>query len=285
MGVYPQKANLGRNRIAVPCKISPTMTTPTNFQVPNFSLAGKTALVTGAARGLGRSIAIALAAAGTDVALGLRDQNSAKDLVAEIEALGRHALPLQMDVTKLEQVNRAIDATASQFGKLDVLVNNAGGGFTNLAINVPEKEFDETLNINLKATFFAAQAAAKIMIRQGGGRIVNMSSQAGYAALPTESIYCASKAAVSHLTKCLAVEWGKFNITVNAVAPTFIKTPGTEEALADPAFRADTIERIAALHRIGEPVEVSGAVVFLASPAASLITGHTILIDGGWTAR
>jgi NAD(P)-dependent dehydrogenase (short-subunit alcohol dehydrogenase family) len=261
------------------------MTTQTNSQIPNFSLAGQVALVTGAARGLGRSIALALAAAGADVALGLRDKNSAKDLVSEIEAFGRYAFPLQMDVTKLDQITRAIDAAAAQFGKLDVLVNNVGGGFTNLAIDVPENEFDETMNINLKATFFAAQAAAKIMIRQGGGRIVNMSSQAGYAALPTESIYCASKAAVSHLTKCLAVEWGQFGITVNAVAPTFIKTPGTEEALSDPAFRADTIERIAALHRIGEPVEVSGAVIFLASPAASLITGHTILIDGGWTAR
>jgi NAD(P)-dependent dehydrogenase (short-subunit alcohol dehydrogenase family) len=259
--------------------------TNANSQIPNFSLAGQTALVTGAARGLGRSIVVALAAAGADVALGLRDVNTAKDLVAEIEALGRHALPLQMDVTKLDQISRAIDATAAQFGKLDILVNNAGGGFTNLAIDVPEDEFDATLNINLKATFFAAQAAAKIMMRQNGGRIINMSSQAGYAALPTESIYCASKAAVSHLTKCLAVEWGKFNITVNAVAPTFITTPGTDEALADPAFRADVIERIAGLHRIGEPFEVSGAVVFLASPAASLITGHTILIDGGWTAR
>jgi NAD(P)-dependent dehydrogenase (short-subunit alcohol dehydrogenase family) len=259
--------------------------TNANSQIPNFSLAGQTALVTGAARGLGRSIAVALAAAGADVALGLRDANSAKDLVAEIEALGRHALPLHMDVTKLDQILRAIDATATQFGKLDILVNNAGGGFTNLAIDVPEEEFDATLNINLKATFFAAQAAAKIMMRQNGGRIINMSSQAGYVALPTEAIYCASKAAVSHLTKCLAVEWGKCNITVNAVAPTFIKTPGTDEALADPAFRADVIERIAGLHRIGEPVEVSGAVVFLASPAASLITGHTILIDGGWTAR
>jgi len=256
-----------------------------NSQIPNFSLAGQTALVTGAARGLGRAIAVALAAAGADVALGLRDANSAKELVAEIEAHGRHALPLQMDVTKLDQISRAIGATAERFGKLDILVNNAGGGFTNLAIDVPEEEFDATLNINLKATFFAAQAAAKIMMRQNGGRIINMSSQAGYAALPTESVYCASKAAVSHLTKCLAVEWGKFNITVNAVAPTFIKTPGTDEALADPAFRADVIERIAGLHRIGEPVEVSGAVVFLASPAASLITGHTILIDGGWTAR
>ncbi|HEY1925692.1 MAG TPA: glucose 1-dehydrogenase, partial [Candidatus Acidoferrum sp.] len=262
-----------------------TKMTTTTTTKPNFDLTGQAALVTGAARGLGRAISLALAAAGADVALGLRDVNSAKDLVAEIEALGRHALPLQMDVTKLDQISRAVETASTEFGKLDILVNNAGNGFTNLAIDIPEAEFDATLNINLKATFFAAQATAKIMIRQNSGRIINMSSQAGFAALPTESIYCASKAAVSHLTKCLAVEWGKYNITVNAVAPTFIKTPGTEEALADPAFRADVIERIAGLHRIGEPVEVAGTVVFLASPAASLITGHTILIDGGWTAR
>jgi len=112
-----------------------------------------------------------------------------------------------------------------------------------------------------------------------------MGSQAGFAALPEESVYCMTKAGITHLTKCLAVEWGKHNIRVNAVAPTFIATPGTEEFLAQPAARADVIERIAALHRIGEPMEVAGAVVFLASPAASLITGHTILIDGGWTAR
>jgi NAD(P)-dependent dehydrogenase (short-subunit alcohol dehydrogenase family) len=112
-----------------------------------------------------------------------------------------------------------------------------------------------------------------------------MSSQAGFAALPTESVYCMTKAGISHLTKCLAVEWGKYNIRVNAVAPTFIHTPGTAPALSDPEFRADVVERIAALHRIGEPVEVAGAVVFLASPAASLITGHTLMIDGGWTAR
>ena len=123
------------------------------------------------------------------------------------------------------------------------------------------------------------------MIRQNYGRIINLSSQAGFAALPTESVYCMTKAGISHLTKCLAVEWGKYNITVNAVAPTFINTPGTEEALADPVFRADVIERIAALHRIGDPMEVAGTVLFLASPAASLITGDTIMIDGGWTAR
>ena len=123
------------------------------------------------------------------------------------------------------------------------------------------------------------------MIRQNSGRIINVSSQAGYAALPGESIYCMTKAGINHLTKCLAVEWGKHNITVNGVAPTFIETPGTEACLSDPAFRADVTERIAALHRIGQPSDVTGAVVFLASSAASLITGHTIVIDGGWTAR
>jgi NAD(P)-dependent dehydrogenase (short-subunit alcohol dehydrogenase family) len=139
--------------------------------------------------------------------------------------------------------------------------------------------------VNLKGTFFASQAAGRVMIKQGYGRIVNLGSQAGHVALPGESVYCMTKAAISHLTRCLAVEWGKHGITVNAVAPTFIATPGTEPALADPQFRADVLERIAGLHRIGRPMDVAGAVVFLASPAASLITGDTILIDGGWTAR
>jgi NAD(P)-dependent dehydrogenase (short-subunit alcohol dehydrogenase family) len=172
-----------------------------------------------------------------------------------------------------------------QFGRLDILVNNAGIAPENLAENVREKDFDDTLAVNLKGTFFTSQAAARVMIHQKKGAIINMSSQAGFAALPTESVYCMTKAAIAHLTKCLAVEWGRHSITVNAVAPTFIRTPGTESYLADPAARADTVERIAALHRIGEPMEVAGAIVFLASPAASLITGETILIDGGWTAR
>ena len=241
--------------------------------------------MTGAARGLGRAISLALAHAGADVALGLRDASTGGTLTSNIEALGRRALPLGMDVTRVDQVFRAVDDAVAHFGRLDILVNNAGGGFNHLAQDVPEHEFDQTVNLNLRGTFFASQAAGRVMIRQNRGRIINMSSQAGFVALPTESVYCMSKAAIAHLTKCLAVEWGRYNITVNAVAPTFISTPGTEEALAEPAFRADVIERIAALHRIGEPMDVAGAVVFLASPAASLITGHTILIDGGWTAR
>jgi NAD(P)-dependent dehydrogenase (short-subunit alcohol dehydrogenase family) len=252
---------------------------------PRFDLKGQVALVTGAARGIGNAISRALADAGADVALGLRDVTTGGELVGEIEGMGRRALPLQMDVTKLDEISRAVDDTVAQFGRLDILVNNAGLGPQNRAEDVREEDFDLTMNVNVKGTFFASQAAGRSMIRQGYGRIVNLSSQAGFVALPTESVYCSSKAAISHLTKCLAVEWGEHGITVNAVAPTFIATAGTEPALADEAFRADVVERIAGLHRIGTPMEVAGAVVFLASPAASLITGETILIDGGWTAR
>jgi NAD(P)-dependent dehydrogenase (short-subunit alcohol dehydrogenase family) len=251
---------------------------------PRFDLKGNVALVTGAARGLGRAIALALAHAGADVALGLRDVKADGGLGNEIESMGRRVLPLQMDMTQLDQISGAVERTAAHFGKLDILVNNAGLAPENLAENVREEDFDLTLNVNLKGTFFASQAAGRIMIGQKRGCIINMSSQAGFVALPTESVYCMTKAAIAHLTKCLAVEWGKYNIRVNAVAPTFIHTPGTEPALADPAFRSNVIERIAALHRIGEPMDVAGSVVFLASPAAALITGHTLLIDGGWTA-
>ena len=254
-------------------------------QFPKFDLTGQVALVTGAARGLGRAISLALANAGADVALGLRDVNAAGDLPQTIQAMGRRVLPLQMDMAHLDQIGAAIDQAAAQFGKLHILVNNAGIAPENPAEKVRESDYDLTLAVNVKGTFFASQAAGRIMIRQGAGRIINMSSQAGFAALPGESVYCMTKAAIAHLTKCLAVEWGKYGINVNAVAPTFIHTPGTEQFLSNPENHADTVERIAALHRIGEPMEVAGAVVFLASDAASMITGHTMLIDGGWTAR
>ncbi len=253
--------------------------------IPNFGLEGQVALVTGAARGLGRAIAVALAHAGANVALGFRDIRKDAGLPAEIEKLGRTALPLQMDAADLKQIHAGIESVVERFGRIDLLVNNAGIAPDNLAENYTEEDFDRTVAINLKGTFFASQYAARHMIRQKSGNIINMSSQAGFAALPTESVYCMTKAGIAHLTKCLAVEWGPYGIRVNAVAPTFIHTPGTEPALADPKFEADVKERIAALHRIGEPVEVAGAVVFLASSAASLITGHTMLIDGGWTAR
>ena len=252
---------------------------------PRFDVPGQVALVTGAARGLGRAIALTLANAGADVALGLRDVTADAGLAAEIEALGRRVLPLQMDMTRVEEVRAGVATTVERLGRLDILVNNAGIAPENPAAEVLEDDFDQTLAVNLKGTFFASQAAGRVMMQQGYGRIVNVGSQAGAVALPGESVYCMTKAAIAHLTRCLAVEWGPHGITVNAVAPTFVHTPGTAPFLADPAHRADVVERIAALHRIGEPMEVAGAVLFLVSPAASLITGEVMLIDGGWTAR
>lgn len=253
---------------------------------PSFRLDGKTALVTGASRGLGRAISLALADAGADVALGLRRATDAEDLVTQIEGMGRLTTRVQMDLLDLDQVRSAVDEVREGFGRIDILVNNAGlGPEEKAAEDWEEDDFDLTFDLNVKGLFFASQAVARVMIEQGSGTIVNMSSQAGFIALPGEAIYCASKAAVSHLTKCHAVEWGRYGINVNAVAPTFIRTPGTAPALADAAFKADVEERIAALHRIGEPVDVAGAVVYLASPASGLVTGTTLMVDGGWTAR
>ena len=252
-------------------------------EFPRFDLAGRVALVTGAARGIGRACALACAAAGADIALGLRDANGAtgKALAGEIEKLGRRALPLQMDVARLDQIESAVAAAEAGFGRIDLLVNNAGIGPENPAEHVKEADFDATIAVNLKGTFFAAQAVGRRMIARKSGRIVNMSSQAGQVALKGEAIYCMTKAAIDHLTRCLAYEWAPHNVTVNAVAPTFIWTDGTRPSLSDETFLRQTLAHIP-LGRIGEPMDVAGAVVFLASPAASLITGVTLRVDGGW---
>ena len=253
-------------------------------EYPNFKLNGKVALVTGAARGLGRACALALAHEGADIALGLRDVTTAADLEQEIKSMGRKVIRLQMDVSSLQQINDAVARVVETFGKINILVNNVGVAPVNLAENVTEADFDYTINLNLKGTFFTAQAVGKQMIKQRSGSIINMSSQAGFIALDSESVYCMTKAGVNHLTKNLASEWAKYNINVNAVAPTFIETPGTEPWLKDKNFRQSVVDRIP-LGRIGKPMEVAGAVVFLASDAASLITGEIMLIDGGWTAK
>ena len=262
------------------------MTTPAAASgFPRFDVTGQVAMVTGPARGLGRAIALALADAGADLVLGLRDVRSDGGLVGEIEGMGRRALAVPCEVSDLGQVRSAVDAAVDAFGRIDILVNNAGASPENPAEDVREEDFDRTVAVNLKGTFFLSQAVGRLMIGQGSGRIVMIGSQAGSVALPGESVYCMSKAAVAHLAKCLAVEWGRHGITVNCVAPTFIRTPGTEEALGDPAFEADVVERIAGVHRIGDPMDVAGAVLYLCSPAASMVTGHTLLVDGGWTAR
>jgi NAD(P)-dependent dehydrogenase (short-subunit alcohol dehydrogenase family) len=199
-------------------------------------------------------------------------------------SIGRRVLPLQMDVTRLDEISSAVAAAHAHFGRIDALVNNAGIGPENPAEKVTEADFDATLAVNLKGTFFTAQAVGRLMIARKYGRIINISSQAGSVALKGEAIYCMSKAAIDHLTRCLAVEWGPHNINVNAVAPTFVWTDGTRPALADEKFRKATLASIP-LGRIGEPQEVAGTVVFLASPAASLVNGATLMVDGGWTAQ
>ena len=247
-----------------------------------LALKGKVALVTGAAKGIGRACAVALAQQGTDVILAVRTKESATEVLEDIALTDAKTLVVEMDVASTTSIEAAVEKAARHFGRIDILINNAGIGAPNKIEDVTEQDFDETVNVNLKGTFFCSQAVGKLMIKQGGGSIVNLSSQAGVIALPTESIYCMTKAGISHLTKCFALEWASHGIRVNAVAPTFIKTPGTQKWLGDAEFMKSVIDRIP-LGKVGVPEDVAKSVVFLASDAAAMITGETLMIDGGWT--
>ncbi|WVT76419.1 glucose 1-dehydrogenase (plasmid) [Sinorhizobium chiapasense] len=251
-------------------------------KAPNFSLDGKVALVTGAARGIGRACALACAAAGADVIIGVRNVEAVADLVSELESTGRRVLAVPMDISDSRQIAQAVDTALATFGTIDILVNNVGVAPGNLAELVEEKDIDQILNVNIKGTFLVTQAVARHMIEKKSGRIVNISSQAGTVTLRGEAIYCMSKAAINHLSRCLAAEWAQYGITVNTVAPTFIWTDSTRPVLADPDFYSRTVGHIP-LGRIGDTDDVVGAVIYLASPAASMVTGANLLVDGGWS--
>ena len=241
------------------------------------------ALVTGAGRGIGRACALELARRGARVALGLRDPSSGDGVVEEIRAAGGEALALRMDVTDLGQVRGAVAEIEERWGRIDVLVNNVGFSRPAPALAVSPEDFDAMVDANLKGAFFTGQAVARGMAKRGGGRIVNMGSQAGAVALDSESVYCMTKAALSHLTKCWAVEWGPLGINVTCVAPTFTATEGAAVWLEDDAFRESVLRRIP-LGRVATVEDVARAVAFLASPGARMITGTTLMVDGGWTA-
>jgi NAD(P)-dependent dehydrogenase (short-subunit alcohol dehydrogenase family) len=245
----------------------------------SFRLDGKVALVTGASRGLGAGIADALKEAGAMVAGTSRKQGSAEQVAERLDSV-----PVAMDVSDVASVRAGVDRVASELGRLDILVNNAGLNIPQGVFDVDEASWDAVLDTNLKGTFFAAQAAARHMADRGeGGRIINVASQAGVVGIEERSAYGASKGGAVLLTKVLAIELAQHGITVNAVAPTFIATELTRDTLENPAWRERVLSRIP-LGRVGEVEDVAAATVYLASPGAAMVTGHTLLVDGGWTA-
>lgn len=247
-----------------------------------FTFKDQVVFVTGAGKGIGRATTESFAKAGAKVIAGVRDMKSTVAFTTEPSYPDNVPEIVEMDMSSVEGIKRVVSNVFERYGKIDILINNVGVGAPAPALQVTEADFDHTININLKGTFFVSQYVAAGMKQKNKGKIINLSSQAGFVALQDESIYCMSKAAISHLTKCLALEWAAFGIKVNAVAPTFIETPGTRKWLDDINFKQSVINRIP-LGRIGQPEDVTGAILFLASDAADLITGTTLLVDGGWT--
>lgn len=247
-------------------------------------LEGKIALITGASKGIGRAIALAMADVGADIIATARTENELKELCSLISEKGRRAEYILADLRHTEEAKAMARRALQIFGRVDILVNNAGVSYPQPALETTEDRWDETFQINLKSLFFLTQIIGKAMIEQGGGKIINIASQAGLVGLEDHAAYCATKGGLILLTKVLAIEWGKYKINVNAVAPTIIMTPMAEKAWADERKRNEALKKIP-LGRFGQPEDVVGAVIFLASPYADLITGAVLPIDGGYTAQ
>jgi 2-deoxy-D-gluconate 3-dehydrogenase len=257
------------------------MTTSDVPSVAQFSLSGKVALVTGAAGGLGRAMALALAGAGADMALVDRDAAGLERVAAEAQAAGRQCLIIAADLGRPAEARRMVEETVARFGKLSIAVNAAGVNRRKPALEFTEDDWDFIIGVNLKGVFFCCQEEGRVMTAQGYGRIINISSLTSEVALSRRAIYAASKAGVTGMTRVFAGEWARYGVTVNCIGPGHMLTPMTASMFADPNVAGPVTARIPQ-GRLGLPADLAGAVVYLASDAAAYVTGQTIYVDGGY---
>lgn len=246
-------------------------------------LENKTIVVTGGSKGIGKSIALTFAQLKANVVISGRNKSALEETLEELQEYNKNCIAISGDLSNIDEVRHLIDTAAETFGSVDVLINNAGINIAKPALDVTEEDWDTVLDLNLKTAFFASQAAAKYMISQKSGRIINIASQMAFVGYIKRAAYCSSKGGLVQLTKALAVEWARQGIRVNAVAPTFIETEFTAKMFEDKEFKKDVDSRIL-LDGLSQPEDISGAVLYLASNMANFVTGETIKVDGGWTA-
>ncbi|MBS4192369.1 3-oxoacyl-ACP reductase FabG [Bacillus sp. FJAT-49705] len=245
-----------------------------------FDLSGRVAIVTGGSKGLGSGMAYALAEQGADIVIVSRNQAEGELVAAKIRGMGRKSMALSVDVQDISSISQMVKTVTKEFGRIDILINNAGVGITKFALEVTEEDWDKVVDTNLKGVFFCAQAVARVMKEQKYGKIINISSLAGVKGSNAMAPYCASKAGVINLTRALAKEWARYHIYVNAIAPGYIQTSLNEEELSNESFRNKILSAMP-IKRLGELDDLAGTVVLLASEASSYMTGQTIFIDGG----
>jgi len=252
----------------------------------SFGLQDKIAIVTGASQGIGKALALGLAQAGAHLVLGKHPDgrhDEIKRVQAEIEALGRKALIVPVDVSNVAQVRALMQKTKDAMGRIDILINNASWTGTGPALDVGEEEYDKTMDASVKSVFFACQAAAKIMIPQGGGKIINLGSNFGVVAFQGRAVYAGAKAAVHHLSRALSLEWAKQGVTVNVVAPAITETDSRKVILEKPGYKEWATTQMLPIGRWNQPEDLIGAVLFLSSHLSDMVVGHVLMVDGGWT--
>jgi 2-dehydro-3-deoxy-D-gluconate 5-dehydrogenase len=252
----------------------------------SFGLQDKIAIVSGASQGIGRAIALGLAQAGAHLVLAKHPegrQDEIKQVQAEIEQLGRRCIIHLTDVARVDDVRRMVDAATATFGRVDILVNNAGWTGTTPALEVSEEEFEKTVAASFKSVFFACQAAARVMIPQGRGKIINIGSNFGVVAFQGRALYAGVKAGVHHLSRALSLEWAKHGVSVNVVAPCITETESRKVILERPGYKEWATTQMLPAGRWNQPEDLVGAVLFLSSHLSDMVVGHVLMVDGGWT--